>query len=82
MTKVSAIGECMIEMVQQENGLYSAGYAGDSFNMTQYLAWIGKDLGVEAGYVTVLGRDRKGRAMLKAWEENGIDVSRLFSRKF
>ncbi len=79
MTKVSAIGECMIEMVQQENGLYKSAYAGDSFNMTQYLAWIGKDLGVEAGYVTVLGRDRKGRAMLKAWEDSGIDVSTVMT---
>lgn len=83
MKKVACIGECMIEMLQMPDGNYKAKYAGDTFNTAQYLAWLGEGPekefsgknAIQASYVTVLGRDKFGRDMLKDWSENGIDTS-------
>lgn len=77
MIKVAAIGECMIEMLPQDGGLYKCGYAGDTFNMAQYLAWIGEN--VQVSYVTALGADRFGREMLQVWQDNNIDTSLVMS---
>jgi 2-dehydro-3-deoxygluconokinase len=75
MIKVAAIGECMVEMQPLGDGMYRRAYAGDTFNMAQYLAWLGADQGIQVSYVTVLGQDKFGREMLEAWEENGLDTS-------
>lgn len=77
--KVLCIGECMIEMLRSENDLYSASYAGDTFNTAQYLAWLGKNDNIVVSYLTVLGRDRFGRNMLKQWEKNNVDTSLVMS---
>ena len=38
MTRVACIGECMIELKQAEQGLFSRGYGGDTLNTAVYLA--------------------------------------------
>ncbi len=73
--KILCIGECMIEMVQTDEGLYKALYAGDTFNTSQYLAWLGEEDNIDVSYMTVLGRDRFGSSMLENWSRNGVDTS-------
>jgi len=75
MTRLIALGECMVEMVQQPDGLYKRVYGGDSFNMAYYCAWIGAAYGVTVSYATALGTDKFGRAMIPQWEKDGIDTS-------
>lgn len=72
--KFTAIGECMVEMVPADNGLYAMRYAGDSFNTSQYLAWLDDKNDFTVSYLTSLGADKFGRKMLKAWEDNQINT--------
>ena len=72
--KFTAIGECMIEMVPADNGLYAMRYAGDSFNTSQYLAWLDDKNDFIVSYLTCLGADKFGRKMLKAWGDNQINT--------
>jgi 2-dehydro-3-deoxygluconokinase len=77
--KAAAIGECMVEMLDEGGGLYRRGHAGDTFNAAQYLSWAGK--GLEVSYVTALGEDRFGRDMLCRWKESGLDTSLVMTTK-
>lgn len=42
MTDIACIGECMIELKQAGNGLYSRGYGGDTLNTAVYLGAAGR----------------------------------------
>ena len=53
MTEIACIGECMIELKQAGDGLYSRGYGGDTLNTAVYLARLGN----KVRYVTALGDD-------------------------
>ena len=71
MTRVLALGECMIELRERPDGLLSRGFGGDTLNTALYLA----RLGVTVDYVTALGDDPHSEAMLRAWEGEGVGTS-------
>jgi 2-dehydro-3-deoxygluconokinase len=73
MTKVASIGECMIEIKQAADGLYSRGYGGDTLNTAVYLA----RLGVEIDYITALGDDPMSGEMLAGWAAEGVGTARI-----
>jgi 2-dehydro-3-deoxygluconokinase len=73
MTRVASIGECMIELKQAENGLYSRGYGGDTLNTAVYLA----RLGIEVDYITALGDDPMSDEMIAGWAAEGVGTSRV-----
>jgi len=77
MLKIASIGECMIELVQAGPGLLRQGYGGDTLNTAVYLR---RSLPAEAGsvaYVTALGDDSFSDEMVKAWQAEGLDCSRV-----
>jgi 2-dehydro-3-deoxygluconokinase len=68
MTRVAAIGECMIELSQAGGGLLARGWGGDTLNTAVYLA----RLGVAVDYVTALGDDPWSDEMVEAWRTEGV----------
>ncbi|MBK1698321.1 sugar kinase [Rhodovibrio salinarum] len=81
---VAAIGECMVELIDQGpgegdglgQGWMRRGFGGDTLNTSVYLA----RLGVPVAYVTQLGDDVYSDEMTRAWQEEGMDTS-LTARK-
>ncbi len=73
MTRVGCIGECMIELKQAGNGLFSRGYGGDTLNTAVYLA----RLGVTVDYITALGDDPLSDEMIDGWSAEGVGTSRV-----
>jgi 2-dehydro-3-deoxygluconokinase len=73
MTRVASIGECMIELKQAGDGLYSRGYGGDTLNTSVYLA----RLGVDVDYITALGDDSLSDEMIAGWAAEGVGTQRV-----
>jgi 2-dehydro-3-deoxygluconokinase len=73
MIRVASIGECMIELKQAGNGLFSRGFGGDTLNTAVYLA----RLGVGVDYITALGDDFMSDEMIAAWQAEGIGTGRV-----
>lgn len=64
----------MVEMLKQPDGHYSQGYAGDTYNMAHYLAYLSAEDDIHVSYVTALGQDKFSRQMIDAWRKNNIDT--------
>lgn len=73
MTEIACIGECMIELKQAGNGLYSRGYGGDTLNTAVYLARLGN----KVRYVTALGDDPLSEDMIAGWAGEGIETAHV-----
>lgn len=71
MPRAVAIGECMLELTRQGDGLWEMRHGGDSFNVATYLARSG----VPVAYLTALGADTFSDDMRAAWAAEGIDLS-------
>jgi 2-dehydro-3-deoxygluconokinase len=70
MTRIACIGECMIELTEDEAGGPGAmrrGYGGDTLNSAVYLARELAGLDSLVSYVTVLGDDEYSSEMLEGW---------------
>jgi len=71
---IVALGEPMIEFNQQDaaNPLdYRRGFGGDTSNFAVSAA----RQGARVGYITRIGRDAFGEALLAMWREEGVDAS-------
>jgi 2-dehydro-3-deoxygluconokinase len=68
MTKVVAIGECMIELSERADGTLVRSWGGDTLNTAIYLA----RLGVDVDYATALGDDAWSDEMVAAWRSEGV----------
>jgi len=68
---IAVIGECMIELSRNENGL-NQGFGGDTLNTAVYLARQNKELAVH--YVTALGTDTFSNEMLAAWQQENVQT--------
>ncbi len=71
MTRVLAIGECMVELSEGKKGAYARGFGGDTLNTAIYLS----RLGIQTGYMTALGDDHFSSEMIAAWQAEGIDTT-------
>jgi len=72
------IGEPMLEFNQQPTlpdgrVLYQQGFGGDTSNVAVAAA----RQGITAGYISAVGRDPAGDALLALWEAEGVDVSHV-----
>lgn len=74
MPSIGIIGECMIELAREENGLYRQRFGGDSYNTAHYLAQCARASGenIATHYVTLLGDDSASAAMIAAFEDAGV----------
>jgi 2-dehydro-3-deoxygluconokinase len=68
---IVAIGEPLYELNRQPDGRFLQGFGGDTSNV----AIAASRLGARTAYVTRLGRDMFGEALLELWEKEGVDVS-------
>lgn len=69
--RVVCIGECMVEFLRQEDGLWRQGFAGDSLNV----AWALRALlpgAVRVDYLTRVGSDGLSQAMVDMFDAAGI----------
>ncbi len=73
MTGIACIGECMIELKQAGDGLYSRFYGGDTLNTAVYLARLGN----QVRYVTALGDDPLSDEMIAGWAGEGIETAHV-----
>jgi 2-dehydro-3-deoxygluconokinase len=70
MTRVIAIGECMVELSVAGEGLLRRRFAGDAYNTAVYLKRARP--GVEVSFLTVTGDDPLSGEMRAAWAAEGV----------
>ncbi len=70
MTRVTAIGECMVELSPAGPDALRRRFAGDAYNTAVYLKRSRPAL--EVGFLTVAGDDPLSRQMRQAWLDDGV----------
>src|ERR1700760_4940157 len=70
MTRVIAIGECMVELSAAGDGLLRRRFAGDAYNTAVYLKRARPK--AEVSFLTVTGEDPLSQEMRRAWASEGI----------
>ena len=74
MPDLIALGEALFELNQPHDGApFTPGYGGDTSNAMIAAARAG----AATGYVTAVGADRFGRALVELWKTEGVDASRV-----
>lgn len=73
--RFASIGECMVELVPQEGGLYRRGFAGDTLNTAWYLRALLDRRASLVKYVTGVGTDALSDEMVRFITDAGIDAS-------
>jgi 2-dehydro-3-deoxygluconokinase len=68
---IVAIGEPLYEFNQQPDGRFLPGFGGDTSNV----AIAARRLGADTAYVTRLGNDMFGDALVDLWTREGVDHS-------
>ncbi|MEM7270311.1 MAG: sugar kinase, partial [Pseudomonadota bacterium] len=68
---ILCLGEPLIEFVAQEDGRYLRGFGGDTSNA----AIAAARQGASVGYITALGQDQFGDALIELWSREGVDAS-------
>lgn len=76
-TTIACIGECMIELMQEEPGRFRQQYGGDSLNTAVYWARALRGYDAEVAYVTALGDDDFSAAMIAAWQDYGLNTAHV-----
>ncbi|MBR0558020.1 sugar kinase [Ciceribacter sp. L1K23] len=71
-----SIGECMVEMAPTQDGLYSRGFAGDTFNTAWYLARLMPE-GTTVDYYTAVGTDGLSDRMIAFMGDGGVGTSHI-----
>ena len=71
--RIAALGECMVELVDQGDGSMRRGFGGDTLNTSVYLS----RLGVPVDYVTALGDDPYSEEMLASWRAEGVGTGHV-----
>jgi 2-dehydro-3-deoxygluconokinase len=71
---IACIGESMVEvaMLPGADAQAKIGFGGDTLNTAIYMARLGQQTDFEACYVTLLGDDPNGDAMLRAWRNEQV----------
>jgi 2-dehydro-3-deoxygluconokinase len=77
MTRVVAIGECMVELSAAGEGLLRRRFAGDACNTAVYLKRARPE--IEVSFLTVTGSDPLSDQMRQAWAAEGLDDDLAFT---
>lgn len=72
--QIAILGECMVELQQQQPGLLSRKFGGDTLNTAIYMARLTQGSDIQVSYFTGLGYDTFSQEMLQAWQQEGIDT--------
>jgi 2-dehydro-3-deoxygluconokinase len=76
MTRVVAIGECMVEMANTGGKTFAMGFAGDTFNTAWYLRRI-LPAHVTVSYASAVGSDVISQRMLDFMGAEGVDTTHV-----
>ena len=71
--RVAVIGECLVELNGKLFGEMRQTFGGDTLNTALYLARVAGG-GIGVSYVTVMGKDVLSDAMVRRWEDEGIET--------
>ncbi len=74
MSDILCLGEAMVELNQQSNGLYLEGFGGDTSNCAVAAARAGANVGV----IGALGDDLFGQKIINLWQSENIDCSHIY----
>jgi 2-dehydro-3-deoxygluconokinase len=77
MTKLIAIGECMLELRDRGGDTYTRAFAGDSYNTAVYFKRSAPD--AEVQFLTATGNDTLSAAMRESWRAEGIKDALAFT---
>lgn len=69
--KFLSIGECMLELSPRGDGMFTQGFAGDTFNTAWYVAQLAAP-GIETLYLTAVGDDLPSKHMTQFMQASGI----------
>ncbi|MFM2481047.1 sugar kinase [Celerinatantimonas sp. YJH-8] len=72
--RVAILGECMVELQQNQSGLLSRRFGGDTLNTAVYIARLTQNSPITISYFTGLGVDAFSQEMLASWQHEGIDT--------
>lgn len=72
---IAVLGECMVELQQQSDGLLKRAFGGDTLNTAMYLTRLTDNRPINVSYVTALGNDPFSHDMMEQWQSEGIDTS-------
>lgn len=75
----AAIGEAMIELSHQSERQLNMNFAGDTMNVTTYLARYMHYTQVQTIYTTALGTDPYSHTMIQQWQQEGINTQLVFT---
>lgn len=72
--RLALTGECMVELVPDpgRKDMLRRSFSGDTLNTAVYVSRLG---GVETSYLSAVGTDGLSDAMLRFWQQEGIDAS-------
>ncbi len=70
---IISLGEPLYELNQQPDGRFLAGFGGDTSNV----AIAAARLGAKTGFVTLVGADLFGDALLELWRREGVDAGHV-----
>lgn len=77
MTRVAAVGECMIELRHLDAETLALAFGGDTLNTAVYLARCARDDSIEVDYVTAVGDDSYSQAMIDWWRAERIGTEHV-----
>lgn len=75
MSQLICLGEAMVELNEQENGIYKEGFGGDTSNCAVAAARAGADVGV----IGALGDDHFGEKILQLWKKESINFNGIYN---
>lgn len=76
MTRVIAIGECMVELTAAGGDLLRRRFAGDAYNTAVYLKRSRPQ--IEVSFLTVTGADPLSEEMRRSWAGEGVEDGLAF----
>ncbi|MBU2978353.1 sugar kinase [Alteromonas sp. C1M14] len=76
MKTIYFIGECMVELRENDEDMISRSYAGDVYNSAVYLKRCFTD--TQTAVVTAIGEDSLSTKMLSRFKDEGLDTTFVF----
>lgn len=75
--RIACIGECMVEMQEHSQSLYSMTFGGDSANTAVYLARVLRNTKHKVDYITALGDDPYSDQMMTFLTDEGVGMDKV-----
>ncbi|TNJ44466.1 sugar kinase [Phaeobacter sp. B1627] len=79
MSRIVAIGECMVEMASKDADTYRMGFAGDTMNTAWYLRRL-LDQADTVEYFTAVGTDALSDRMVTFLQDAGLETDHILRR--